>query len=198
MWGWWRNRRSPHPAGPSPSSVPSLGGWPSLQASGEHLSLPSWPRWCRQTHTETQVQLCIQLRSQLWTSLTRLYCGFQSLRKILFGGTFHVFNYEWRKSFFQFRDPSSDFSYALETDRVRQYQRHRPGFPISPVYSCVSLTWSGAFQGGAGPIQTVVQARIIKHLLFVHQSSSERQTLHRWVSHTCESDHGGDKAATWS
>lgn len=43
----------------------------------------------------------------------------QSLRRILFGGTFHVFNYEWRKSFFQFREPNSELSFALETDRVR-------------------------------------------------------------------------------
>ncbi|XP_029302248.1 inactive ubiquitin carboxyl-terminal hydrolase MINDY-4B-like [Cottoperca gobio] len=42
----------------------------------------------------------------------------ESLRRILFGGTFHVFNYEWRKSFFQFREPNSEVSYALETDRV--------------------------------------------------------------------------------
>uniref|UniRef100_A0A3Q1K7K9 Deubiquitinating enzyme MINDY-3/4 conserved domain-containing protein n=1 Tax=Anabas testudineus TaxID=64144 RepID=A0A3Q1K7K9_ANATE len=73
---------------------------------------------------------------------------FQNLRKILFGGTFHVFNYEWRKSFFQFRELNSELSYALETDR-----------------------------GGAGPIQMVVQARVIKHLLFTHESDSHRRTL---------------------
>ncbi|XP_029027078.3 inactive ubiquitin carboxyl-terminal hydrolase MINDY-4B isoform X2 [Betta splendens] len=73
----------------------------------------------------------------------------ESLRRILFGRTFHVFNYEWRKSSFVFRDPNSDLSYALETDR-----------------------------GGAGPIQMVVQARVIKHLLFMHQNSLERRTLH--------------------
>ncbi|XP_036937234.1 inactive ubiquitin carboxyl-terminal hydrolase MINDY-4B [Acanthopagrus latus] len=72
----------------------------------------------------------------------------ESLRRILFGGTFHVFNYEWRKSVFQFRESDSEFSYALETDR-----------------------------GGTRPIQMVVQARIIKHLLFVRQSSSEERTL---------------------
>ncbi|XP_070685933.1 inactive ubiquitin carboxyl-terminal hydrolase MINDY-4B [Pempheris klunzingeri] len=70
----------------------------------------------------------------------------ESLRRILFGGTFHVFNYEWRKSVFQFREPNSELSYALEAD-----------------------------QGGARPIQMVVQARIIKHLLF---SSSDGRTLH--------------------
>ncbi|XP_041850161.1 inactive ubiquitin carboxyl-terminal hydrolase MINDY-4B [Melanotaenia boesemani] len=73
----------------------------------------------------------------------------ESLRKILFGGTFHVFSYEWRKSFFKFREPNSDFSYALEAD-----------------------------QGGARAIQMVVQARIIKHLLFGQQGASNRQTLH--------------------
>uniref|UniRef100_A0A3Q0RF02 MINDY family member 4B n=1 Tax=Amphilophus citrinellus TaxID=61819 RepID=A0A3Q0RF02_AMPCI len=63
----------------------------------------------------------------------------QSLRRVLFGGTFHVFNYEWRRSFFQFREPKSELSYALEAH---------------------------GFQGGARAIQMVVQARIIKHLLF--------------------------------
>ncbi|KAM8904361.1 inactive ubiquitin carboxyl-terminal hydrolase MINDY-4B [Spinachia spinachia] len=72
----------------------------------------------------------------------------QSLRKILFGGTFHVFDYEWRKSIFQFREPNSEVSYALETN-----------------------------SGGAKAIQTVVQARIIKHLLFLQPSASEGQTL---------------------
>uniref|UniRef100_A0A8C1YP53 Ubiquitin carboxyl-terminal hydrolase MINDY n=1 Tax=Cyprinus carpio TaxID=7962 RepID=A0A8C1YP53_CYPCA len=42
----------------------------------------------------------------------------QSLRNILFGNTFHIFNYEWKKSFFKFREPFSDMSYALETERV--------------------------------------------------------------------------------
>lgn len=41
------------------------------------------------------------------------------MRRILFGGTFHVFNYEWRKSVFEFREPDSELSYALEADRVR-------------------------------------------------------------------------------
>ncbi|XP_047248150.1 inactive ubiquitin carboxyl-terminal hydrolase MINDY-4B isoform X2 [Girardinichthys multiradiatus] len=73
----------------------------------------------------------------------------ESLRRILFGGTFHVFNYEWRKSFFQFREPDSELSYALEADR-----------------------------GGARAIQMVIQARIIKYLLFSQQSSTDRRTLH--------------------
>ncbi|XP_039987255.1 inactive ubiquitin carboxyl-terminal hydrolase MINDY-4B, partial [Xiphias gladius] len=73
----------------------------------------------------------------------------ESLRRILFGGTFHVFNYEWRKSFFQFRELNSELAYALETDR-----------------------------GGARAIQMVVQARIIKHLLFSRNSSSDGHMLH--------------------
>ncbi|XP_074484740.1 inactive ubiquitin carboxyl-terminal hydrolase MINDY-4B-like isoform X2 [Sebastes fasciatus] len=72
----------------------------------------------------------------------------ESLRRVLFGGTFHVFNYEWRKSVFQFREPNSDESYALETDR-----------------------------GGARAVQMVVQARIIKYLLFIRQSGSDGRTL---------------------
>ncbi|XP_026081640.1 inactive ubiquitin carboxyl-terminal hydrolase MINDY-4B [Carassius auratus] len=61
-----------------------------------------------------------------------------SLRNILFGNTFHVFNYEWKKSFFKFREPFSEMAYALETERL----------------------------GGACAIQMVVQAHIIKYLLF--------------------------------
>ncbi|XP_056138909.1 inactive ubiquitin carboxyl-terminal hydrolase MINDY-4B [Lampris incognitus] len=70
------------------------------------------------------------------------------LRKILFGGTFHVFNYEWRKSCFKFREPNSDLAYALETER-----------------------------GGTRAIQMVVQAHIIKYLLFTGPDGSERRTL---------------------
>ncbi|XP_015224507.1 PREDICTED: protein FAM188B2-like [Cyprinodon variegatus] len=72
----------------------------------------------------------------------------EDLRRILFGGTFHVFNYEWRKSFFQFREPGSEMSYALEADR-----------------------------GGARAIQMVIQARIIKYLLFSRPDSTEIGTL---------------------
>ncbi|XP_016375292.1 protein FAM188B2-like isoform X1 [Sinocyclocheilus rhinocerous] len=68
-----------------------------------------------------------------------------SLRNILFGNTFHIFNYEWKKSFFKFREPFSDMSYALETERV----------------------------GGACAIQMVVQAYIIKYLLFNRPMNSE-------------------------
>ncbi|XP_016093175.1 protein FAM188B2 isoform X2 [Sinocyclocheilus grahami] len=68
-----------------------------------------------------------------------------SLRNILFGNTFHIFNYEWKKSFFKFREPFSDMPYALETERV----------------------------GGACAIQMVVQAYIIKYLLFNRPINSE-------------------------
>ncbi|KAF5897715.1 inactive ubiquitin carboxyl-terminal hydrolase MINDY-4B [Clarias magur] len=60
-----------------------------------------------------------------------------SLRKILFGNTLHVFNFEWKKSFFKFREPYSTLSYALEAER-----------------------------GGARAIQMAVQAHVIKSLLF--------------------------------
>ncbi|XP_051966401.1 inactive ubiquitin carboxyl-terminal hydrolase MINDY-4B isoform X2 [Xyrauchen texanus] len=70
-----------------------------------------------------------------------------NLRKILFGNTFHVFNYEWKKSFFKFREPFSDMSYALEAER-----------------------------GGARAIQMVVQAHIIKYLLFSRPMNPECTT----------------------
>ncbi|KAM4695262.1 inactive ubiquitin carboxyl-terminal hydrolase MINDY-4B isoform 2-T2 [Discoglossus pictus] len=59
------------------------------------------------------------------------------LRKILFGNTFHTFNYEWKKSFFKFQDPFTDLAYCLEAER-----------------------------GGTRAIQMIVQAHIIKYLLF--------------------------------
>ncbi|XP_043115138.1 inactive ubiquitin carboxyl-terminal hydrolase MINDY-4B isoform X2 [Puntigrus tetrazona] len=68
-----------------------------------------------------------------------------SLRNVLFGNTFHIFNYEWKKSFFKFREPFSDMAYALETERV----------------------------GGACAVQMVVQAYIIKYLLFNRAVNSE-------------------------
>ncbi|XP_062408885.1 inactive ubiquitin carboxyl-terminal hydrolase MINDY-4B [Sardina pilchardus] len=67
-----------------------------------------------------------------------------SLRKILFGNVFHIFNYEWKKSFFKFREPYSALSYALEAER-----------------------------GGARAIQMVVQANIIKYLLFSRTTNSD-------------------------
>ncbi|XP_015806414.2 inactive ubiquitin carboxyl-terminal hydrolase MINDY-4B isoform X1 [Nothobranchius furzeri] len=75
--------------------------------------------------------------------------SFQNLRRILFGGTFHVFNYEWRKSYFQFREANSELSYALDADR-----------------------------GGAQAIQMVIQARVIRELLFGPSSGTGRQSLH--------------------
>ncbi|XP_010901600.3 inactive ubiquitin carboxyl-terminal hydrolase MINDY-4B isoform X1 [Esox lucius] len=67
-----------------------------------------------------------------------------NLRRILFGNTFHVFNYEWKKSFFKFREPYSDLSYALEAEK-----------------------------GGSRAIQMVVQANIIKYLLFTCHNNSD-------------------------
>uniref|UniRef100_A0A3B4DSA0 Deubiquitinating enzyme MINDY-3/4 conserved domain-containing protein n=1 Tax=Pygocentrus nattereri TaxID=42514 RepID=A0A3B4DSA0_PYGNA len=67
-----------------------------------------------------------------------------SLRKILFGNTFHIFNYEWKKSFFKFREPHSNLSYALEAER-----------------------------GGARAVQMAVQAHIIKYLLFKRPVDSD-------------------------
>ncbi|XP_056420915.1 inactive ubiquitin carboxyl-terminal hydrolase MINDY-4B [Hyla sarda] len=59
------------------------------------------------------------------------------LRKILFGNTFQTFNYEWKKSCFKFREAFSELAYAIEAEK-----------------------------GGARAIQLVVQAHIIKYLLF--------------------------------
>ncbi|KAK1786379.1 hypothetical protein P4O66_018070 [Electrophorus voltai] len=68
-----------------------------------------------------------------------------SLRKILFGNTFYIFSYEWKKSFFKFRKPCSALSYALEAEK-----------------------------GGPRAIQMAVQAHIIKHLLFTQSADPER------------------------
>lgn len=52
--------------------------------------------------------------------------------------------------------------------------------PVQSLFGrSASLTWPGVFQGGAGAIQMVVQARVIKHLLFMHRGASDRRTLHR-------------------
>ncbi|XP_075426557.1 inactive ubiquitin carboxyl-terminal hydrolase MINDY-4B-like isoform X2 [Ascaphus truei] len=59
------------------------------------------------------------------------------LRKMLFGNTFHIFNYEWKKSLFKFRDTFSNLAYALEVEK-----------------------------GGSRAIQMAVQAHVIKYLLF--------------------------------
>ncbi|XP_053316070.1 inactive ubiquitin carboxyl-terminal hydrolase MINDY-4B [Spea bombifrons] len=69
------------------------------------------------------------------------------LRRMLFGNTFHTFNYEWKKSFFKFRDPFSDLAYSLEAEK-----------------------------GGTRAIQMAVQAHIIKCLLFT-KNEDEHSTL---------------------
>uniref|UniRef100_A0A8D2LPF0 Ubiquitin carboxyl-terminal hydrolase MINDY n=1 Tax=Varanus komodoensis TaxID=61221 RepID=A0A8D2LPF0_VARKO len=43
----------------------------------------------------------------------------QGLRRLLFGSTFQIFSYEWKKSYFRYHDPYTDLAYALETDKVR-------------------------------------------------------------------------------
>uniref|UniRef100_A0A6J0SRG7 Ubiquitin carboxyl-terminal hydrolase MINDY n=1 Tax=Pogona vitticeps TaxID=103695 RepID=A0A6J0SRG7_9SAUR len=62
----------------------------------------------------------------------------KGLRRMLFGSTFHVFSYEWKRSYFRFHNPYTDLSFALEPDK-----------------------------SGAGAIQMAVQVNIIKYLLFV-------------------------------
>ncbi|XP_067394997.1 inactive ubiquitin carboxyl-terminal hydrolase MINDY-4B isoform X2 [Emydura macquarii macquarii] len=57
---------------------------------------------------------------------------------MLFGNTFHVFSYEWKKSYFKFHAPYSDLSYAVEAEK-----------------------------GGARAILMAVQVNIIKYFLFV-------------------------------
>ncbi|MBN3308547.1 MIY4B hydrolase, partial [Amia calva] len=74
------------------------------------------------------------------------------LRMILFGSTFHIFNYEWKKSYFKFREPFSNLSYALEAER-----------------------------GGARAIQMAIQANIIKYLLYTRNKDTDNshlQSLH--------------------
>uniref|UniRef100_UPI00398F4CD0 inactive ubiquitin carboxyl-terminal hydrolase MINDY-4B n=1 Tax=Pristiophorus japonicus TaxID=55135 RepID=UPI00398F4CD0 len=71
-----------------------------------------------------------------------------ALRKILFGTTFQVFNYEWKKSHFKFRDAYSDLSYALEAER-----------------------------GGTRTIQMAVQAHVLKYLLFNGSSEVESHNI---------------------
>ncbi|XP_075058069.1 inactive ubiquitin carboxyl-terminal hydrolase MINDY-4B [Mixophyes fleayi] len=67
------------------------------------------------------------------------------LRKILFGNAFQTFNYEWKKSFFKFRDAFSDMAYALDAEKA-----------------------------GTRSIQLVVQAHIIKYLLFTNNDCNHR------------------------
>ncbi|KAF7243152.1 Inactive ubiquitin carboxyl-terminal hydrolase MINDY-4B [Varanus komodoensis] len=63
------------------------------------------------------------------------------LRRLLFGSTFQIFSYEWKKSYFRYHDPYTDLAYALETDK-----------------------------GGAAAVQMAVQVNIIKYLLFVQNT----------------------------
>uniref|UniRef100_A0A670INI5 MINDY family member 4B n=1 Tax=Podarcis muralis TaxID=64176 RepID=A0A670INI5_PODMU len=58
--------------------------------------------------------------------------------KMLFGSTYQVFSYEWKRAYFRFHEPYTDLAYALETDK-----------------------------GGAVAVQMAVQVNIIKYLLFV-------------------------------
>uniref|UniRef100_A0A8C5MCD9 MINDY family member 4B n=1 Tax=Leptobrachium leishanense TaxID=445787 RepID=A0A8C5MCD9_9ANUR len=75
----------------------------------------------------------------------------KELRRMLFGNTFYTFNYEWKKSFFKFRDPFSDLAYSLEAEK-----------------------------GGTRAIQMAVQVHIIKFLLFTKDGDehSSLQGLH--------------------
>ncbi|KAI4901370.1 hypothetical protein NFI96_014165 [Prochilodus magdalenae] len=96
-----------------------------------------------------------------------------SLRKILFGNTFHVFNYEWKKSFFKFREPYSNLSYALEAERCIPLH---PSFAFTMFEFTLFLKGQDSHQtrleqGGACAIQMAVQAYIIKHLLFTKPDS---------------------------
>ncbi|XP_053456175.1 inactive ubiquitin carboxyl-terminal hydrolase MINDY-4B [Nycticebus coucang] len=62
------------------------------------------------------------------------------LRRVLFGNTVYVFNYNWRKAHFKFHDPFSELAFALEVGK-----------------------------GGARSIQMAVQGSIIKYLLFTRE-----------------------------
>ncbi|XP_050822139.1 inactive ubiquitin carboxyl-terminal hydrolase MINDY-4B [Gopherus flavomarginatus] len=46
------------------------------------------------------------------------------LRKMLFGNTFHIFSYEWKKSYFKFHAPYSDLFYALEAEKFKDEGSH--------------------------------------------------------------------------
>nr|XP_028584320.1 inactive ubiquitin carboxyl-terminal hydrolase MINDY-4B [Podarcis muralis] len=69
------------------------------------------------------------------------------LRRMLFGSTYQVFSYEWKRAYFRFHEPYTDLAYALETDK-----------------------------GGAVAVQMAVQVNIIKYLLFV-QNKEENMRL---------------------
>ncbi|XP_072477626.1 inactive ubiquitin carboxyl-terminal hydrolase MINDY-4B [Notamacropus eugenii] len=79
----------------------------------------------------------------------------QGLQKILFGNTVHVFNHDWKKSYFKFHESSSDLSYALEIGK-----------------------------GGSRAIQMAVQVNILKYLLFTRSEKGSNfcslcKTSHR-------------------
>uniref|UniRef100_A0ACB8FAQ2 Uncharacterized protein n=1 Tax=Sphaerodactylus townsendi TaxID=933632 RepID=A0ACB8FAQ2_9SAUR len=77
------------------------------------------------------------------------------LRKMLFGSTFQVFSYEWKKAYFRFHKPCADLAYALEIDKS---SRLCYNFSENPQNKA---------EGGAIAIQMAVQVNIIKYLLFV-------------------------------
>ncbi|XP_025031868.1 inactive ubiquitin carboxyl-terminal hydrolase MINDY-4B [Python bivittatus] len=69
------------------------------------------------------------------------------LRRMLFGNTFQVFSYEWKRAYFRFHNPYTDLAYALKIDK-----------------------------GGATAMQMAVQVNIMKHFLFV-QNKEENMSL---------------------
>ncbi|KAM6441964.1 inactive ubiquitin carboxyl-terminal hydrolase MINDY-4B [Liasis olivaceus] len=69
------------------------------------------------------------------------------LRRMLFGNTFQVFSYEWKKAYFRFHNSYTDLAYALKIDK-----------------------------GGATAVQMAVQVNIMKHFLFV-QNKEENMSL---------------------
>ncbi|XP_018119289.1 inactive ubiquitin carboxyl-terminal hydrolase MINDY-4B [Xenopus laevis] len=76
------------------------------------------------------------------------------LRKIIFGNTLYTFNYEWKKSFFKFREPFTDMAYTLEADK-----------------------------SGTRAIQMAVQGHIIKYLLFT-KNGDEHSSLQNLYEHS--------------
>ncbi|XP_070610218.1 inactive ubiquitin carboxyl-terminal hydrolase MINDY-4B isoform X10 [Erythrolamprus reginae] len=89
------------------------------------------------------------------------------LRRILFGNSFQVFNYDWKRSYFRFHRPFTDLAYALEMDK-----------------------------DGATAIQMAVQVHIMKHFLFV-QNKEENISIQRLqrdldftTTHLLECRHG--------
>ncbi|XP_043847816.1 inactive ubiquitin carboxyl-terminal hydrolase MINDY-4B [Dromiciops gliroides] len=90
-----------------------------------------------------------------WGSFPVSLAMAMDIRKILFGNTMHVFNHDWKKSYFKFHEPSSDLSYALEIGK-----------------------------GGSRAIQMAVQVNILKYLLFTRSEKGSEfcslcRTSHR-------------------